>query len=295
MFNKDKGKKETLGRIGRVEKENRYNNIIKFTTIAIVVAVVGILLFGSIWEFLIKPNQTIVTVNDVEIKTREYQKQVRFERQRLVSTYYQFVNLYYLTLQTGGDPTNSVYTNQMQTLQYQLEPTYAGQTVMQRMIENVIIAKEADNIGLEVSDEEVEEMIESLFGYYPNGEPTATITPTTAPTSTLSAAQLALATIPPTETPAPTATGPAATPTIFELVPTSTSEPYTFDDYQAEYQNIMDGYKSEIKFTEDDYAQLVHTELLRMKLYDAMTADLPHEQEQVWARHILVEDEATGQ
>ena len=77
-------------------------------------------------------------------------------------------------------------------------------------------------------------------------------------------------------------------------MPTSTSEPYTFDDYQAEYQNIMDGYKSEIKFTEDDYAQLVHTELLRMKLYDAMTADLPHEQEQVWARHILVEDEATA-
>ena len=38
---------------------------------------------------------------------------------------------------------------------------------MQRMIENVIIAEEADNIGLEVSDEEVEEMIESLFGYYP--------------------------------------------------------------------------------------------------------------------------------
>ncbi len=294
MLRKDKGNKEALGRVGRVEKENRYNNIIKFTTIGIVVAVVGILIFGGIWEFLIKPSQTIVTVDDVEIKTGEFQKQVRFERQRLVSTYYEYFNYYYLTLQTGGDPTNSIYASQMQYLQYQLQPSATGQSVMQRLIENVIIAREAEQMGIEVTDEEVQETIENLFGYYPDGEPTLTITPTTAPTSTLSAAQLALATLPPTVTPFPTATGAAPTATIFELVPTATSEPYTYDDYQTQFQEIMDGYKSEINYTEEDYVQLVHSELMRMKVYDAITEDLPRQQEQVWARHILVEDEDTA-
>jgi hypothetical protein len=165
---------------------------------------------------------------------------------------------------------------------------------MQRMVENAIIEQESEKLGLEVSDEDVEQMIESLFGYYPDGEPTATITPTTAPTSTLSATQLALATIPPTVTPFPTATGAAPTATIFDLVPTATAEPYTLEDYQTDFQEIMDGYKSEINFSEEDYVELVHVELLRMELKDYLTKDLPREQDQVWARHILVEDEETA-
>lgn len=295
MFNKDKGKKEALGRVGRVEREQHYNTIIRYTTIVIVTAVVGILIFGGIWEFLIKPGQTIVTVNGEEVSTRQYQKQVRFERQRLVNTYYQYVNLYYLNLQTGGDATNPLYTNQLQMLQYQLEPSVVGQSVMQRIVENIVVTQQAEKLGIEVSDEEVQEMIESLFSYYPHGEPTATLTPTTAATSTLSATQLALATVPPTVTPFPTATGAAATATIFELVPTSTAEPYNYEDFEAEFQEIMDGYKSEINFTEEDYVALVHAELLRLELRDFLAKDLPREQEQVWARHILVGDEETAQ
>ncbi len=277
-----------------MERENRYNTIIKITTIVIVTAVVGVLIFGSNWEFLIKPVQTIVTVNGDEISTRQYQKQVRFERQRLVNYYEQYFQMYYYTVQSGGDPSNSMYTTQLKMLEYQLEPAYTGQSVMQRLVENTVIQQEAEKLGIEVSDEEVQELIQSLFSYFPNGEPTATVSPTTAPTSTLSATQLALATMKPSATPSPSPTGVSPTPTIYQIVPTATAAPYTYDDFQADYQEILDGYKSSIDFTEADYTQLVLGEIYRMKVSEFITKDLPHEQEQVWARHILVEDEDTA-
>ena len=47
----------------------------------------------------------------------------------------------------------------------------------------------------------------------------------------------------------------------------------------------------EIGLTEAQYRRLFETGLLRTKLIEAVTTDLPKEEEQVWARHILVEDE----
>jgi parvulin-like peptidyl-prolyl isomerase len=43
--------------------------------------------------------------------------------------------------------------------------------------------------------------------------------------------------------------------------------------------------------TDAEYENLFKTEILRKKLYDIITADTPHEEEQVWARHILVATE----
>ncbi len=48
-------------------------------------------------ETLVRPNQPVASVNGVEIGTREYQARVRFERQRLVSTYLQYIQFLQLS------------------------------------------------------------------------------------------------------------------------------------------------------------------------------------------------------
>ena len=105
--------------------------------------------------------------------------------------------------------------------------------------------------------------------------PTATLEPSATPTLTATATVAATATPNYTSTPEPTAT------------------PYTLEGFQKVYKEKLDQF-AKFGLTEQQYRLLHKTELLRKKLYDQVTADVPHTQEQVWARHILVSDEAVA-
>jgi parvulin-like peptidyl-prolyl isomerase len=65
------------------------------------------------------------------------------------------------------------------------------------------------------------------------------------------------------------------------------------EGYKDEYQKGLDYFKK-FGLTEEKYRSLIEVGLLREKLLEAVTADTPREDEQLWARHILVttEDEA---
>jgi foldase protein PrsA len=47
--------------------------------------------------------------------------------------------------------------------------------------------------------------------------------------------------------------------------------------------------------TESDFRWIFGMQLLRQKVFDAITADASQEQDQVWARHILVSDQTQAQ
>jgi peptidyl-prolyl cis-trans isomerase D len=129
----------------------------------------------------------------------------------------------------------------------------------------------------------------------PSTEVTSTIPPegTAAPAETLTTTPETPTTptpLPPTATPIPET--PTFTPT--PEPPTPTPTPYTLEAYQADYQTTIDRFKT-MSISEQDYRAFIQAKLYREKLLAALTADLKPEEEQVWARHILVADEATAQ
>ncbi|MDZ7261806.1 MAG: hypothetical protein ONB05_06850, partial [candidate division KSB1 bacterium] len=88
-----------------------------------------------------------------------------------------------------------------------------------------------------VSPEEVEQTIQEVFRFYPNGTPTPTITATPVTFATLSAAQLDLVTATPTLTPTFTRTpGPTAT-SAPTSAPAPTATPLTQEGFDKLYQD----------------------------------------------------------
>jgi parvulin-like peptidyl-prolyl isomerase len=179
---------------------------------------------------------------------------------------------------------------------------------MDDMIRNVLVRQEAKKRGITVSAEEIEAYKREQFQYFPDGTPTPTITPTEVDVTrpTLSAAQLELVTATsaptegPTSTPLPTltlepTTTPEATSTIPPTpLPSATATPYTLEGYQNAFATAQASFK-EVGISKDQYEQIFETELLRKKLMEAVTSDVSQEQEQVWARHILMATETEAQ
>ncbi|MFN2281872.1 MAG: peptidylprolyl isomerase [Anaerolineales bacterium] len=153
------------------------------------------------------------------------------------------------------------------------QPLLTGQEVLQTLTQDIIYRVEAKKMGIEISDAEVDRAIEEAFGYYAEGTPTPIASKTPLATSTPQADD--------SSQPDPTATP--------LLQPTE----YTEELYQDNYQSFLDDIKND-GITEDTIRQIVEISLIQEKLFEAVTADVSRDQEQVWIRHILVEDEETA-
>ncbi len=232
------------------------------------------------------------------------------QRQRLINQ----VQLYQQYSQYFGMDLSS----QEQQILSQLNSTSTmGQTVLDQMIDEELIRQESAKRGIVASTQEVEQSIQASFQYYPSGTPTPSVTPTPVTLPTLSADTLALVTITPTPTlfmtptasptstpnPAATATpisSPTASPTAGPsptITPTSTpiptATPYTLQGFETAYNDSVQQIVSQ-GLTEAQVHDLYVNNVLRQKLVDQITADVPRTQDEVWARHILVADEATA-
>jgi parvulin-like peptidyl-prolyl isomerase len=145
------------------------------------------------------------------------------------------------------------------------DPQGSSVQVLDQMVDEELIREQARQRGITVSPDEVTQYIEEQFGYQRNP-------PTPTPTPAIS----------PTPLPSPTPGG-SPTPT-----PLPTSTPVSLEAYQTAYKRYVDGLSKATGFTESDFRALAETDLLRQKLYDAVTADVPTTEEQVRAQHILI-------
>lgn len=283
--------------IARLERERRQTKIVQYVAVGVIAIVLLVVGYGYLDINVLQKLQPVAEVNGEKITTKEFQARVTIQRNQMLNQYVQYLQYQ----QVFGMDVSS----QLQQIETQLSvPTIVGQQVMDDMIRNVLIRQEAKKRGISVSAEEVDTFKKTQFLFFPDGTPTPTVTPTEVEVTypTLSATQLALVTVTPvptegpTSTPLPTATvDPALTPTPTSTaaptpLPSATPTPYTLEGYEntfatAQASLVEDG------LSKDQYETIFETELLRQKLYDAVTADLPHAQDRIWARHILVATE----
>jgi peptidyl-prolyl cis-trans isomerase D len=290
--------KKHLARLERERIQNR--NIIIVSTI-ILIFVVGLIGYGILDQTVLQGLKPVAKVGDQVITSREFQVQVRYDRMNLINQYNQYSQL---AQYFSGDAT---FQNTMAQIENQLtNTTTEGTTVINNIINDILIRQEAKRRGITVTSAEIDAELQKGFSFFPNGTLTPTTTPTVVNTPTLNPTALFLVTALPSATTTPTLTpevltstptatvtstptataGPTATPTV-------TSTPYTLKGYQtsvASYLSTVQPYG----FTNTELRKLIESSLYRQKVMDAVTADLKPQQEQVWARHILVADQATA-
>lgn len=134
------------------------------------------------------------------------------------------------------------------------------QQVLEDMIDTALIEQEAARRGIAISEGEVQRAIEERFGYFRD-----------LPTPT-----------PPPEN-AETVTG------------TAGSTLMTRTQFEEAFQAYLQALKTQTGLSETAYRDIVRQQLLREKLRESITADLPTVVPQVHARHILVETEEEAQ
>ena len=298
MANEPKAPPQTKKYIARKQHVDRQRRYIIIATIVVLVLVFGLILYGILNELVLKNRQPVAIVNGERITTESFQKSVRYARQQVIAN---AVNTYQFIQMFGDSPeTQAQFAGQLTQVQAQLEPISLGNQVMDQMIDEVLIKQEAEKRDISLDEDEVNKAVEEAFGYFADGTPTSQPTPESFPTSTLSAQQEAL--IPPTATAMPTevititataTTVPTVTPTS---APTAPPTPYTEESFQTQYVQALENFNESIGFSENDLRDIIRKQLYYQKLQEAMRAELGSSaaDEQVWAKHILVPDQATA-
>jgi peptidyl-prolyl cis-trans isomerase D len=280
--------------LARLERERRQIRIITISSIIILTAVFASILYGILNETVLLNYKPIITVNGDSVSVREFQARTKAARQQLINQYIQY---YQLAIMFGMDPTtDSSLSQTFNSIQQQLDDSLSlGQQVMTNIEDDLVILQYARANGITVTADEVQNSIEDAYGYYPNGTPTPTLSATSFSYPTLSGTQLFLMTATPTLTPTITAT-PGPTNTLAPTVaPSPTATPLTEQAYTDVYKQGLDYYQN-LGISEAMFRKVFFEySLYRDKVKAAVTADVPHETEQVWARHILVSDQSTAE
>lgn len=248
----------TRKHVARAERDSILRRWVLIATLFVAVSVLGLVGYGIYQAKVVQPKEPVATVNGDAILTSEFRGRVRLIQYNLLT---QYTNIQSIMNLVGSDPqTAANYQSQLNQIAQQLSnPLYVGTTMLQAMIEEKLIQQEANARGIQVSEQDIDQWIEQSFGYLGDPTPVAE-TPTPAPDST----------------PGPTAT------------------PYTRQVFEQRFQ----AYLSTISAYGVDEQALrgdARARLYRERLLTAFEPEVPREQDQVWAKHILVDDEATAQ
>jgi parvulin-like peptidyl-prolyl isomerase len=292
----------------RVARENFQRRMVLITTILVAALVILVIGYGILDQLVLKNMKPVAKVEGAKITMQEFQTRVRYDRYQYIQNAAMLEQ--YKQVFSFDQSSYNYYDTVIQQYATLLnDPDTLGSQVIEELINDRVIAFQAEKMGISVSDEEVDKAIQEAFGFYKDGTPTPAPTTIILPTGTYSPKQMTL--VPPTSTPMDTATPtsgptatPAATPTATQPLPTATAgptstpypteTPYTEEGFKTSFQTYVEGLEAEAQINEAQFRSIFRSRLVYQKLLDEVTKDIATDEPYVWARHILVatEDEA---
>ncbi len=151
--------KQTRKQIARGRKEAQQNRIIFISVGLLGAIVIVVLAIGLLQEFVLKPGQPVAKVDGVSIRTDDYRDLVTYDR------YNQYMTI--SNLQSSLDELNaspeenefliSFYEQQLGQLQSSL--LFLPETTLDNLIEDELVRQKAEQEGLVVTADEVEQAI----------------------------------------------------------------------------------------------------------------------------------------
>lgn len=288
----------------RKEREAEIQRWVLLGTVAAIGLVVIILAVALFVDQVINPGRTVATVNGDKISVSSFESRVRLERtisiQRLNDGINDFLDFGFAA--DANEAFNLLLQNNQAASNLYNEltvPDQIGLRVINDMIDDHLIRAKAEELGVTVTEEQIQYEIDQLFGFdreavvaladesTPEAEETATVTPTPfvspTPSSTPTITPTAEFTATPSITPFPT------------VAPTQTQTVEDQLDNQQERQNdLYSQIRSTTGMNNSEIDEYFETRALRRALAEVVT-EVGETDAFVNARHILVETEEEAQ
>jgi len=288
----------------RSERERAIQRRVTVGVVASLLFVVAILAIALIIDQVLNPAREVATVDGVEISAGEFENRVRFERLVI----FERVNTAADELIQSAGLTESDAANQAVGQNQQLLDAFQetqnndqiGLRVINQMIEDRLLIDYAEENGIEVTQEMIDEQVELLLGFDSEEnavllDPERTLEPTPEPTATPTPF------VSPTPTPEPTATpegeeGPTLTPTPIPTVSSAQTRTPELDlqVYENNLNRFYERAADVADFSQSDVDEWFRMQALRQAVRDQV---IERETTETWVdgRRIVVATEAEAQ
>jgi parvulin-like peptidyl-prolyl isomerase len=288
----------TRKHMARAQRERRASRILIVGMGLVLAAVVLVVGYGIVEQEVLLPRRPAAVVNGDAISRDELGARTALAQADLVQRRRSAEQM--LAFFVDSPEVQQSLQQQISQIDAQLnDPNYSAAQTLELLIRARLIRREAERRGQTVTEAEIERAIEEGFGFYADGTPTPAPTPTVD--ATLVARATATSALPATATPAATVTAavsatPAGTATAGpSATPLPSVTPYTREGFASEWQQYLDDIQSSLGVGESFVRERYVEDLYQARLRQAMRESVSHDDEQVWARHILLADEATAQ
>ena len=276
----------------RAEREAQLQKWAVRGIIALVAVLVVVLGAAFAVEQLIVPNRVLAVVHGENITVRQFRDEYNLERNRILLQLNQVQAAGFDLQQLAQQEPYRSWLNE-----YNL-PDQLGLRVINDMVDDRLLAREAASRSISVDDAAVQAEVESFFGFDPTAAALIGVEPTATPEPTITATPF----VSPTPSPAPTATSTPDAEQEAEAEPTLTPQPTVVEptlsaeevrqNFEENEQNFRDYFAREgiaAEAVDSFFARLALEGLMAENLVGADSSLLYAD-----ARHILVESEESA-